>query len=72
MKITAVGHLTPFLDEAREMPYFKTHVDKMRHAIEAVALYREAAGDDMDLCIEIHRRLAPAEAIRRSRWKTGS
>ena len=54
------------------MPYFKTHVDKMRNAIQAVALYREAAGDDMDLCIEIHRRLAPAEAIRRSRWKTGS
>jgi galactonate dehydratase len=24
---------------------------------------REAAGDDVDLCIEIHRRLTPAEAI---------
>lgn len=60
---TAVGHLTPFLDEPRDIPYFKTHVDKMRAAIEAVALYREAAGDEMDLCIEIHRRLTPAEAI---------
>ena len=60
---TAVGHLTPFLDESRDVPYFKTHVDKMRNAIEAVALYREAAGEDMDLCIEIHRRLTPAEAI---------
>lgn len=60
---TAVGHLTPFLDDARDIPFFKTHVDKMRNAIEAVALYREAAGDDMDLCIEIHRRLTPAEAI---------
>jgi galactonate dehydratase len=60
---TAVGHLTPFLDESRDIPYFKTHVDKMRAAIEAVALYREAAGDEMDLCIEIHRRLTPAEAI---------
>jgi galactonate dehydratase len=60
---TAVGHLTPFLDESRDIPYFKTHVDKMRHAMQAVALYREAAGDDMDLCIEIHRRLTPAEAI---------
>jgi galactonate dehydratase len=60
---TAVGHLTPFLDESRDIPYFKTHVDKMRNAIEAVALYREAAGEDMDLCIEIHRRLTPAEAI---------
>ena len=60
---TAVGHLTPFLDEARDVPYFKTHVDKMRDAINAVAMYREAAGDEVDLCIEIHRRLTPAEAI---------
>jgi galactonate dehydratase len=60
---TAVGHLTPFLDEPRERPYFKTHTDKMRDAIETVARYREAVGDDVDLCVEIHRRLTPAEAI---------
>ena len=60
---TAVGHLTPFLDEPRDVPYFQTHVNKMRDAIEAVASYREAAGEDVDLCIEIHRRLTPAEAI---------
>ena len=60
---TAVGHLTPFLDESRSVPYFKTHADKMRDAIDAVGAYREAAGEDVDLCIEIHRRLTPAEAI---------
>jgi galactonate dehydratase len=60
---TAVGHLTPFLDEGREVPYFKTHADKMRDAIETVGRYREAVGDGVDLCIEIHRRLTPAEAI---------
>ena len=60
---TAVGHLTPFLDEARDVPFFKTHVDKMRDAIETVRAYREAVGDDVDLCIEIHRRLTPAEAV---------
>lgn len=60
---TAVGHLTPFLDEARSEPYYKSHVNKMRDAIDAVRMYREAAGEDMDLCIEIHRRLTPAEAI---------
>jgi galactonate dehydratase len=60
---TAVGHLTPFLDEPREVPYFKTHVAKMRDAIDTVRRYREAVGDDIDLCIEIHRRLTPAEAI---------
>ena len=35
----------------------------MRDAIDAVAAYREAVGDEVDLCIEIHRRLTPAEAV---------
>jgi len=60
---TAVGHLTPFLDEPRSVPYFETHARKMDQAIETVARYREAVGDDVDLCIEIHRQLTPAEAI---------
>ena len=60
---TAVGHLTPFLDEDKDKPYFKTHADKMRDAIDAVRLYREAVGDDVDLCIEIHRRLTPSESV---------
>jgi galactonate dehydratase len=60
---TAVGHLTPFLDEARSVPYFETHAHKMEAAIETVGRYREALGDEVDLCIEIHRRLTPAEAI---------
>ncbi|MCC6177765.1 MAG: galactonate dehydratase [Chloroflexi bacterium] len=60
---TAVGHLTPFLDEDRDIPYFKTHVSKMHDAIDTVRQYREAVGDDVDLCIEIHRRLTPSEAI---------
>lgn len=60
---TAVGHLTPFLDEPKDVPYFKTHVDKMRDAIETVRMYREAVGSEVDLCIEIHRRLTPAEAV---------
>ena len=60
---TAVGHLTPFLDEDRSVPYFKSHAEKMADAIEAVAAYREAAGTEVDLCIEIHRRLTPTEAI---------
>ena len=35
----------------------------MRDAIDTVRQYREAVGDDVDLCIEIHRRLTPHEAI---------
>jgi galactonate dehydratase len=60
---TAVGHLSPFADEPRDRPYFKTHVAKIGDAIDAVRQFREAVGDAVDLCIEIHRRLTPAEAI---------
>ena len=78
MGFTAVGHLTPFLDEPQnvpffktdsdkmpdvidsvraswDVPYFRTHVDRMRDGIDTVRAYREAAGDNVDLCIEIHR-----------------
>jgi galactonate dehydratase len=64
---TAVGHLTPFLDEPREVPYFKTHAAKIGDAIDTVRRYREAVGDDVDLCIEIHRRLTPTEAVQLGR-----
>jgi galactonate dehydratase len=60
---TAVGHLTPFTDDPRDQPYFKTHAARMGDAIETVRQYREAVGDDVDLCIEIHRQLTPAEAV---------
>jgi galactonate dehydratase len=35
----------------------------MAEAIENVRRLREAAGNEVDLCIEIHRRLTPPEAI---------
>lgn len=60
---TAVGHLTPFLDEDRDVPYFKTHADKIGDAIETVRCYRKAVGTGVDLCIEIHRRMTPTEAV---------
>src|SRR6478736_5949464 len=60
---TAVGHLSPFADEPRSQPYFKTHVAKIGEAIDAVRQFREAVGDAVDLCIEIHRQLTPSEAI---------
>jgi galactonate dehydratase len=60
---TAIGHLTPFLDEPMDVPYFETHAEKMGRAIDRVRQYRAAVGDEVDLCVEIHRRLTPAEAI---------
>jgi galactonate dehydratase len=49
--------------EPRDRPYFKTHAQKIEDAIDAVRQYREAVGTSVDLCMEIHRRLTPAEAI---------
>ncbi len=60
---TAVGHLSPFLDEPVSLPYNKTHVQNMEESIRRVHLMRQAAGPDMDLCIELHRRSLPGEAV---------
>lgn len=60
---TAVGHINPFLDEPEGQDYFRSHVGKVRDAKERVAAFREAVGPDVDLLIEMHRRLNPAEAI---------
>lgn len=61
---TAVGHLSPFLDEPRTQVYNEgTFAKKIGDAIERVAAYREAVGNDVDLCVEIHRRLNIPEAI---------
>lgn len=60
---TAIGHLNPFLDEDPSSPYFKPTAAKLRDGARLVAAVREAVGDEVDLCIEIHRRLTPAEAI---------
>jgi galactonate dehydratase len=60
---TAVGHLTPFTDAPRSERAGGTYVRRIEDAIETVRQYREAVGDAVDLCIEIHRRLTPAEAV---------
>jgi galactonate dehydratase len=60
---TAIGHLNPFLDEDRSVAYAKPHAQKIDEAVSIVADLRAALGNDVDLCIEIHRRLTPAEAV---------
>ena len=60
---TALGHLNPLLDEDETTPYYKSHVEKIETAIDNVRRLREAVGPEVDLCIEIHRRLTPPEAI---------
>ena len=60
---TALGHLNPLLDEGEATPYYKPHAAKIEEAIDNVRRLREAVGPKVDLCIEIHRRLTPPEAI---------
>src|SRR4051794_7806912 len=60
---TALGHLNPLLDEDESTPFYKPHVARIEDAIEIVGQLREAVGNGVDLCIEIHRRLTPPEAI---------
>lgn len=59
----AVGHLSPFLDEPRSQPWYESYANMINRAADRVRLIREAVGDDMDLCLELHRRMKPAEAI---------
>ncbi len=60
---TAVGHVNPFLDEDVGIPIAGAHVSRITEALETLEAVRDAIGVDTDLCIEIHRRLRPAEAI---------
>jgi galactonate dehydratase len=59
MGFTAVGHLSPFTSESFDM----THTGMMMDAAGRVGDYRAAVGDEVDLCIEIHRELKPSQAI---------
>lgn len=60
---TAIGHLSPFLDEPMDQPYEKTHAEMLEESYERVGLMRRTAGNKVDLCIEMHRRLGPGEAL---------
>lgn len=60
---TAVGYLIPLEIGQHDDPYFETYAQKIGDATERVKAFREAVGNEVDLCIEIHKRLDPAEAI---------
>ncbi len=60
---SAVGHLSPFMDVVREEAYFETYAQKLERAVERIGSFREAVGSGVDLCLELHRRMKPAEAI---------
>ncbi len=59
----AIGHLSPFLDEPRSLAYDETYSSMINKAAYRVRHIRELVGKDMDLCLEMHRRLSPFEAV---------
>ena len=61
---TAVGHINPFLDPPRDaVGRSESYAKRISTAIDNVARFREAAGNDIDLCLELHRRLDLSEAV---------
>ena len=69
---TAVGHLTPFLDEERDVPYFKTHVDNIatpsRRSARTetrLATTSTSASRSIDGLPRIHRR-TPMDGVRKA------
>ena len=60
--LAAIGQVNPFRDEDRRRPWFRSHAQKIGAGVRVVADLREALGPQVDLCLEIHRRLTPAEA----------
>lgn len=60
---TAVGHLSPFEDTDQKKAGSSSPTRRVNAAIESVSAFREAAGEDVDLCIEVHRRFTFAEAL---------
>ena len=60
---SAIGHVCPFLDTPRTEPATDGYSGKIHDAVDRVRMIRDEIGYDVDLCLELHRRLTPAEAI---------
>lgn len=62
----ALGHLNPYLDEPRTVPYQDGNAAMLHKAERRIAKIREAVGEEVDLCLELHRRLEPGLAVQLS------
>ena len=47
----------------RDFPRYHSYSKWADEAVRAVAAVRDAVGPEIDVCVEIHRRMAPAESI---------
>ncbi|TNM63725.1 mandelate racemase/muconate lactonizing enzyme family protein [Aliirhizobium smilacinae] len=59
---TAIGHLNPLMDDADSVHY-RSHASQMQAGAELVERVRKAVGLEVDICLELHRRLSVPEAI---------
>jgi len=59
---TAV-RFTPFPESPGRQYYDLRYADLLTEAVERVAAVREAVGNEVDVCVEIHRRLGIPEAV---------
>ncbi|MAY85178.1 MAG: galactokinase [Pseudooceanicola sp.] len=60
---TAIGHVNPFLDGVEPQEQNRSDCQRMDEAVATLFEVREALGQNVDLGVELHRRLRPAEAI---------
>jgi len=60
---TALGHLNPYLDEPRTKPYADGNAATLYKGERRIRRVREAVGEEIDLCLELHRRLEPGLAV---------
>lgn len=63
---SALGHLNPYLDEPRTKAYTDGNGAMLYKAQRRIEKIREAVGEEVDLCLELHRRLEPGLAVQLS------
>lgn len=59
---TAIGHLNPLMDD-HDSTHFTSHAALMESGADLVRRVREAVGSEVDICLELHRRMSVPEAI---------
>ncbi len=60
---SAVGHLSPFHGCREGRRVLRDICPEAERAVQRIGSFREAVGNEVDLCLELHRRMKPAEAI---------
>lgn len=60
---TAVGHLSPLLDIDSGERLETSNAQSTSGAVKVFEKLRAEVGDELDLCVELYRRLSPSESV---------